>query len=245
MSCAGRPPQVRSRHRAPAAIDTGEARSALGRDLQQHVQQLLSRGLDAARCVHGRDRFADAVQQRDNRAARQADRDGAARARSRSPSPTCACSSAPIRSSRCSDIPAFIPAKRLHKAGCNVLLRRSRAASTPGVQDRGPAGTAGAGPLRAVSVTRGSTMIRGRAAVTRKRRDTRSPSPRSVPRPGDGATHARQEHVQVPPLMVTGLRVTKDGKPITPATINRYLATLSIACGVAVREWGWLDDNPV
>lgn len=41
------------------------------------------------------------------------------------------------------------------------------------------------------------------------------------------------------------LRVTKNGKPISPANINRYLATLSIACGVALREWGSLDDNPV
>ena len=29
------------------------------------------------------------------------------------------------------------------------------------------------------------------------------------------------------------LRLTKNGKPISPANINRYLATLSIACGVA------------
>ena len=43
-------------------------------------------------------------------------------------------------------IPAFKPAKRLHEAGRKVLLRRSRAASTQGVRDRGPAGTAGAGP---------------------------------------------------------------------------------------------------
>lgn len=30
-----------------------------------------------------------------------------------------------------------------------------------------------------------------------------------------------------------------------PATINRYLAVLSHAFSVAVKEWGWLDDNPL
>ncbi len=40
-------------------------------------------------------------------------------------------------------------------------------------------------------------------------------------------------------------RSTRTGERITPATVNRYLAALSIVCGVAVREWGWLDDNPL
>ena len=30
-----------------------------------------------------------------------------------------------------------------------------------------------------------------------------------------------------------------------PATVNRYLAALSHALSVAVKEWGWLQDNPV
>jgi integrase len=38
---------------------------------------------------------------------------------------------------------------------------------------------------------------------------------------------------------------TPSGKPATPATQVRYLAALSHAFTVAVREWGWLDDNPV
>lgn len=31
----------------------------------------------------------------------------------------------------------------------------------------------------------------------------------------------------------------------TPATVNRYLAVLSHAFAVAVKEWGWLEHNPV
>lgn len=31
----------------------------------------------------------------------------------------------------------------------------------------------------------------------------------------------------------------------TPATVNRYLAVLSHAFTMAVREWGWLEDNPL
>lgn len=32
---------------------------------------------------------------------------------------------------------------------------------------------------------------------------------------------------------------------ITPATVNRYLAALSIAFSTAVKEWGWLESSPV
>lgn len=31
----------------------------------------------------------------------------------------------------------------------------------------------------------------------------------------------------------------------SPATVNRYLASLSKALSVAVKEWGWLDDSPM
>jgi len=34
-------------------------------------------------------------------------------------------------------------------------------------------------------------------------------------------------------------------KRISPATVNRYLAALSHALSVAVKEWGWLDDSPM
>jgi integrase len=34
------------------------------------------------------------------------------------------------------------------------------------------------------------------------------------------------------------------GKPRSPATVVRYLAALSHAFTVAVKEWGWLEDNP-
>jgi integrase len=36
-----------------------------------------------------------------------------------------------------------------------------------------------------------------------------------------------------------------DGKPRSNATVVRYLAALSHAFTIAVREWGWVNDNPV
>ena len=83
-----------------------------------------------------------------------------------------------------------------------------------------------------------------------------------------GAAHARREHVQVPPSMVAGRvrclhaeRVNASAHRTsarrTEAALDQgwqvdhageqqsLLATLSIGCGVAVREWDWLDDNPV
>jgi len=33
--------------------------------------------------------------------------------------------------------------------------------------------------------------------------------------------------------------------PRTPATVNRYMAALSVAFTTAVKEWGWLDDTPM
>ena len=39
--------------------------------------------------------------------------------------------------------------------------------------------------------------------------------------------------------------VVRRGAKRSPATVNRYLAALSHAFTVAVREWGWVDQNPV
>jgi hypothetical protein len=37
---------------------------------------------------------------------------------------------------------------------------------------------------------------------------------------------------------------TVRGRPRAPATVNRYLAALSHAFTLAVKEWGWIEDNP-
>jgi integrase len=39
--------------------------------------------------------------------------------------------------------------------------------------------------------------------------------------------------------------ITSHGKPRSPATVNRYMAALSVAFTTAVKEWGWMDDNPM
>ena len=38
---------------------------------------------------------------------------------------------------------------------------------------------------------------------------------------------------------------TRTGKALSPSTVVRYMAPLSHAMGIAVREWGWLDDSPM
>lgn len=39
--------------------------------------------------------------------------------------------------------------------------------------------------------------------------------------------------------------ITSHAKLRSPATVNRYLAALSIALTTAVKEWGWLEDSPM
>jgi integrase len=39
--------------------------------------------------------------------------------------------------------------------------------------------------------------------------------------------------------------VTVRGRQRSPSTVNRYLAALSHALTVAMKEWGWLEDNPL
>ena len=39
--------------------------------------------------------------------------------------------------------------------------------------------------------------------------------------------------------------ITHHGKPRSSATVNRYLAALSIVFTTAVKEWGWVDDTPM
>lgn len=39
--------------------------------------------------------------------------------------------------------------------------------------------------------------------------------------------------------------ITPRGKPRTPATVVRYLAVLSHAFSIAVKEWGWIESSPI
>ncbi len=39
--------------------------------------------------------------------------------------------------------------------------------------------------------------------------------------------------------------ITKQGKQRSPSTVVRYMAALSHALTVAVKEWGWIDDSPI
>ncbi len=39
--------------------------------------------------------------------------------------------------------------------------------------------------------------------------------------------------------------MTSHGKLRSPATVNRYMAALSVAFTTAAKEWGWIDDNPM
>jgi len=81
------------------------------------------------------------------------------------------------------------------------------------------------------------------------------------PHKKDGAHQARQlawwkEQIgayalaDVTPALIAEYRdhraaqATPRGERTSPATVVRYLAVLSHAFTVAVKEWGWLDDNP-
>lgn len=39
-------------------------------------------------------------------------------------------------------------------------------------------------------------------------------------------------------------RLGASGRPVTPSTVNRYLACLSIVLSAAVKDWHWISDNP-
>jgi integrase len=42
-----------------------------------------------------------------------------------------------------------------------------------------------------------------------------------------------------------GREITIRGKPPSPATVVRYMAALSHAFTIAVKEWGWMEDSPM
>ena len=39
--------------------------------------------------------------------------------------------------------------------------------------------------------------------------------------------------------------MTRRKRPMSPSTVVRYMAALSHALNIAVRDWGWLDDSPM
>ena len=39
--------------------------------------------------------------------------------------------------------------------------------------------------------------------------------------------------------------ITKQGKTRSPATVVRYMAALSHAFTIAIKEWGWIEDSPI
>jgi len=39
--------------------------------------------------------------------------------------------------------------------------------------------------------------------------------------------------------------ITKQGYQRSPSTVVRYMAALSHALTIAVKEWGWIDDSPI
>ena len=39
--------------------------------------------------------------------------------------------------------------------------------------------------------------------------------------------------------------ITKQGKIRSPATVVRYMAALSHAFSIAMKEWGWIEDSPL
>ena len=45
-------------------------------------------------------------------------------------------------------------------------------------------------------------------------------------------------------IVVDGSNLVRDFKR-TPATVNRYMAALSHVCTIAVKEWEWLESNPI
>ena len=39
--------------------------------------------------------------------------------------------------------------------------------------------------------------------------------------------------------------ITNRKKQMSPARVNRYMAALSTAINTAIREWEWMEDNPM
>ncbi len=51
--------------------------------------------------------------------------------------------------------------------------------------------------------------------------------------------------MSISPKMVSRYKMLRKGDGVKPATVNRALSMLSVAFNVAIKEWEWLNDNPV
>jgi len=49
----------------------------------------------------------------------------------------------------------------------------------------------------------------------------------------------------ITPAVIAEARDTLSRSGVQPATVVRYLASLSVAFSTAVKEWGWVHENPV
>lgn len=112
----------------------------------------------------------------------------------------------------------------------------------PTKKDRGSQGPQLAwwrGELGALTL---NELTAARIGEARDKLAARTIEPRSKKRPEDEAPKGKSKPKAKSPAPATGPDAVRR---ISPATVNRYLAVLSHALGVAVKEWGWLDDNPM
>lgn len=120
------------------------------------------------------------------------------------------------------------------------LLERYARDILPAKKDRGTQGPQLAWWRTELGALSLRDLTPARIGEARDKLAARTIEPRSKKRPKDEAPKARAKAKRPAPT-----KGPDAPRRISPATVNRYLAVLSHALGVAVKEWGWLDDNPM